>query len=68
MITRPFSTAYIPVYAGIGETVSEHWAEQDVVKPQSGVPPPPVSLIIPECVDLLSGMPCADGIDPALVE
>ena len=68
MVTRALLTANFPIDAGVNQTVGEHWAEQNVVNAQTGIPPPPVALVIPERIDLLRGMTGTNGIYPALIE
>ena len=68
MVTRALLTANFPIAAGVDQTVGEHWAEQNVVNAQTGIPRPPVPLVIPERIDLLRWMTGANRVYPALTE
>jgi hypothetical protein len=68
MVARALLPANCPIDPGVNQTIGQHWAEQNVVNAQTGIPRPPVALIIPERIDLLRWMTGANRVYPALTE
>jgi hypothetical protein len=68
VVARALLAAHIAIDTGILQAIDQRGTEQDMVDAQTGIPPPPIALIIPEGVDRPIRMSSTDGIDPVLVQ
>ena len=57
-----------PIDTSLSQTGCEHGAEQEMIKTEPGVPLPPVSHVVPECVDTFVAMQLTDGVSPTLID
>jgi predicted XRE-type DNA-binding protein len=68
MIACLLPAAHLPVHIRRDQTVSNRWAEQQMVDTQAGVPRPRVSKVVPESVDAFTWMKRPHRIGLALRE
>jgi hypothetical protein len=56
MIARLLPTAHLPVHVRRDQTVTNRWAEKQMIDTKACVPGPCVSIVIPEGIDALTGV------------